>query len=158
VQRIFALISLKLPKSFCATFAYKFYSTKDCEDLFWYDLQEKAFMCFSANIGRDFLKWNNVGRLFCPVFGEFAQIFRDFTRIFSKSKLLWLSLHPSFIHHSQALWQINGIVTKHDIVTEQERYYASSTRHHPSHAVSRSHSILLHFRQDIIVRIWFGRL
>ena len=132
---------LKIAEKFLCDFCLQILFYKDREDFFWYDLQKKAFMCFSASIGPDFLKSNNVGRLFCPVFGEFAQIFRDFTRIFSKSKLLWLSLHPSFIHHSQALWQINGIVTKHDIVTEQERYYASSTRHHPSHAIRKSKSV-----------------
>jgi len=94
---------LKIAEKFLCDFCQQILFYKDREDLFWYDLQEKAFVCFSANIGRDFLKSNNVGRLFCTVFGEFAQIFRDFTRIFNKSKLLGLSLHSSFLHHCQAL-------------------------------------------------------
>ena len=48
-------------------------------------------MCFSANVGRRFLKSNNVGRHFC---NGFAQIFRDFARIFDKSKLLGVRLNP----------------------------------------------------------------
>jgi len=56
---------LKIAEKFLCDFCLQILFYKDREDLFWYDLQEKAFVCFSANIGRDFLKSNNVGRLFC---------------------------------------------------------------------------------------------
>jgi len=52
-------------------------------------------VCFSAKVGRHFLKSSNVGRHLCP---DFAHIFRDFAQIFKKSKLLevrLLSLHPA---------------------------------------------------------------
>jgi len=43
----------------------------------WYDLQEKVFMCCYGNVGRHFLKSNNVGAIFARIFRDFAQIFRD---------------------------------------------------------------------------------
>jgi len=40
------------------------------------------------------LKSNNVGRDFCPDFQRFSQKFRAFVKIFDKSKLLGVRLHP----------------------------------------------------------------
>jgi len=75
----------------------------------WCDLQVKVFSCFSSNVGRHFVKSNNVGRHFDQIFRDFAQIFRDFAkffrdfvRIFDKSILLELRfhpLHPRLLHH-----------------------------------------------------------
>jgi len=48
--------------------------------------KEMVFTCFSANIGCNFSKSNNAGQCF-------AQIFRDFARIFNKPKLLGVYLH-----------------------------------------------------------------
>jgi len=47
------------------------FSLKDHQNIFWDDLSKKVFMCFSANVGRHFMKSNKVGR-------HFAQIFRNF--------------------------------------------------------------------------------
>jgi len=47
---------------------------------FWCDLPEEVFMYFSANVGRHL----------CP---DFSQLFRDFARIFNKSKF-WGALAP----------------------------------------------------------------
>jgi len=41
--------------------------------IFWCGLQKKVFICFSANVGRHFLKSNNVGRHFCPDFRGYCQ-------------------------------------------------------------------------------------
>jgi len=52
-------------------------------------------MCFSANVGRHFIKSNKIGSHFAGIFRDFAQIFKDFTQIFNKSKLLGVRLHPA---------------------------------------------------------------
>jgi len=87
---------------------------------FWCDLQQKVVLCFSANVGRHFLKSNNVGRHFCPdfrdfdqifrdfaqifrdiaqIFRDFARIFREFARILNKAKLFGERWHPRNLHH-----------------------------------------------------------
>jgi len=55
-------------KVFCATFACKFSPTKVMKTSFWCNLQKMVFMCFYPNLGRHFLKPNNVGRHFHPDF------------------------------------------------------------------------------------------
>jgi len=51
---------------------------------------KKVLMCFSANVGRHFLK------------RFFTRIFNDLAQIFDKSKLFGVrlhSLHPRLLHH-----------------------------------------------------------
>jgi len=48
------------------------------------DIQKNVLLCFYENVGRHFLRSNNIGRHFCPNFQEFCQIFRDFTQIFRR--------------------------------------------------------------------------
>ena len=81
------------PKRFCATLPYKLSPAKIMKTVFWCELhaKEKILVCFSANVGRHFLKSNNVGR---QLFKDFAQIFRDFARVLNKSKLLGVRSHP----------------------------------------------------------------
>jgi len=61
-------------------------------------------------LGAIFFKSKHVGRYFCPYFQgfyegfhkfcpDFAWIFREFTRIFTKSKLLGVRLYPRLLHH-----------------------------------------------------------
>jgi len=77
VWRIFPEFPQNCPKSFCATFAYKFSSTRSWWPLFWCNLQKKVFMCFHVNLGHHFLKSNNVGRHFYPDFQGICQDFRQ---------------------------------------------------------------------------------
>ena len=86
------------PKRF-GRLCLQIFSLKDHEDLFWDDLQ-KVFMRFSANFRRRLMKSNKVGSHFFPVFRGFAQIFKDFARIFNKSKLF--ALTPRLLHHRLA--------------------------------------------------------
>ena len=86
VRRIFPRIFPNLPEKFFCDFACIFSATRRP---FWYDLQKRAFMCFSANVGRHFLKSSNLGR----------HLSRDFPRIFDKSRLLGMCLQPRFLHH-----------------------------------------------------------
>jgi len=65
------------PKRCSCNFYLQLFSNKDHEDLFWCDLQKKVVVCFSANLGRHFLKSGNVGchfyldfRGFCPIFSK----------------------------------------------------------------------------------------
>ena len=51
-------------KVFCATFVYKFSPTKIIKRFFGV-MSKNVFMCFSANLGHQFLKSSNVGRHFC---------------------------------------------------------------------------------------------
>jgi len=59
---------------------------------------KKCLRVFSANVGHHFFKYNSVGHHFCPDIQDF---FRDFVRIFDKSKLLGvrLHLHLHLLHH-----------------------------------------------------------
>jgi len=68
-------------KVFCATFAYKFSSTKITKTYFWCNLQKKVFMCFYANLGRHFLKSYNIGHHFYPHFQGFCQDFQQIKTI-----------------------------------------------------------------------------
>jgi len=49
----------------------KYSPTKIMKTSFCYNLQKKVFMCFYANLGRHFVKLNNVGGYFCPDFQGF---------------------------------------------------------------------------------------
>jgi len=44
---------------------------------FWCNIQKKAFMCFSTNMGRHLLKSNNVGPCFYPDFQGFCPDFQQ---------------------------------------------------------------------------------
>ena len=82
-------------KVFCGTFAYKYSPTSIMKTSFWCNLQEKVFMCVYANLGRHFLKSNNVGRYFYPDFQGFCP---DFLLI--KTFGIDLQpLHPHLQHH-----------------------------------------------------------
>jgi len=72
VRRIFARVSQTCPKKLLRDFSYKFSPTKIMKTFFWYDLWKTAFICFSAPVGRQFWKSNNVGRHFWPDFQEFC--------------------------------------------------------------------------------------
>ena len=98
VPRIFAGILSNLPETFWATLPTNFFSQRSWR-LFWDDLQ-KVFMRFSANVRRRLMKSNKVGGHFCLVFRGFAQIFKDFARIFNKSK--FFALTPRLLHHRLA--------------------------------------------------------
>ena len=57
------------PKSF-GRLCLQIFSLKDHEDFFWDDLRKKVFMCFSANVGRHFIKSIKVRAQFLPGFSE----------------------------------------------------------------------------------------
>jgi len=48
---------------------------------------------------------------FAHIFRHFSQIFRDFARIFDNSELLGVRLHPRFLHHSQKVSFVAGILS-----------------------------------------------
>ena len=112
VRRIFAWISPNLHEMFLCDVAYKFSPTKIMKTLFWYDLQKRSSLYFSANVGRHFWNQTTLG----PIF---ARVIRDFARIFDKTKLLGVRLHPhplqhwvistyfaEFFAHSQQVWRM----------------------------------------------------
>jgi len=75
---------------FCATFAYKFSPTKIMNTIFVMISQKR-----SSYVGAIFWNETTLGTIF-------AWIFRDFARIFDKSKLLGMLLHPlhlRLLHH-----------------------------------------------------------
>ena len=90
MQRIFARISPNSPKIFCATFAYKFSPTKIIKTFFGVT-SKKVFMCFSAKLGRYFLKSSNVGRHF---YADFQGCCPDFQQIKTFGDLLTPSAPP----------------------------------------------------------------
>ena len=69
-RRIFPEFPPNLPGKLLCDFCLQFFSHNDHEDLYWCDLQKTGFVCFSTNVGRHFLKSNNVGR-------DFVQLFRN---------------------------------------------------------------------------------
>jgi len=85
----------KLPRNvFCATFVYKFFSTKIIQTFFGVT-SKKVFMCFLQILGTIFWSQAMLGAIF-------TQIFSDVAQIFSKSQLLGMCLHPlhpHFQHH-----------------------------------------------------------
>ena len=84
VRRIFARTSPNLPENFCVPFDHKFSPTKIMKTFFWWDLQKKVLICFSATVGRHFLKSNNVGCHFCPDFQGFCSDFQGFCSDFQR--------------------------------------------------------------------------
>ena len=73
------------PKIFCATFTYKIYFTKIMKTFLLAWPHEKGLQVFFFGFGDKKL---NVGHHFCWDF-----------RIFDRSKLLGVSLHPRLLHH-----------------------------------------------------------
>ena len=94
VQRIFARIFRNLPEKLSCNLCLQIFSPKDHKDFFCVNSKKKVFMCFSANLGRHFLKSSNVWRYF-------IRIFRDFAQIFGKSNALSVRLHPLHSHLQQ---------------------------------------------------------
>jgi len=73
VQMIFVRISLNLLKKLLCDFCVQLFSHKDHElKTFFGVTSEKAFICFSAKLGRHFLKSNNIGCHLCPDFQLFC--------------------------------------------------------------------------------------
>jgi len=75
------------------------FSLKDHEDLFLGWPPKKVFMCFSANVGRNFMKSNNVGRHFCPDFQRFFPDFHAFCPDFQYIKTFRDVLATCILHH-----------------------------------------------------------
>jgi len=100
VRRIFAGISSNL----LCDFFLQIFSHKDYQDLFSGVTSKKrnVFTCFSANVGRHFLKANNVASPFCPDFQgfwpDFQGLFPDIRQI-KKLEVLFHPLHPRFLRH-----------------------------------------------------------
>jgi len=68
----------KLPqKVFCATFSYKLSPQRSLRPFLVWPPQ-KVFMCFSANLGRRFLKSSNVGHYF---YADYQECCLDFQQI-----------------------------------------------------------------------------
>jgi len=71
-------------------------------------------MCFSANVGHQLFKSNDVGRHFFLDLQGFCPDFQRFYRIFDKSKLLEVRLHlasysTAFVHGNPLLWPYSYI-------------------------------------------------
>ena len=91
VSQVCLLVSLLLQKRLCHQPFTKLFLGKN----FWYDLRTKLFVCFSAHVGRHFVKSNKVRRHFCPVIRvlpRFSGILRRFLGIlpgFSTNQYFW---------------------------------------------------------------------
>jgi len=72
VRKILSQISPNLPENFLPHEELSLVcSPKNMKNYFWCGLQKWSLLCFSANVGRHFLKSNNIGRHFCPDFQGF---------------------------------------------------------------------------------------
>ena len=90
-RKIFARISPNFHEKFLCNFYLQMLSHEDHEDLFWCDLQKRSSCDFLQTLGAIFL---SPARL-----GVISTIFRDVSQIFSKSKLLGVSLTPTSNKH-----------------------------------------------------------
>jgi len=98
----FCLNFPKLSRKAFVRFLPTIFSHKEHEDLFLvWPPKEDRILCFSANIGRHFLKSNNVGRHSCPDFQgfypdfqRFCPNFQGFCPNFQQIKNFWDVLAP----------------------------------------------------------------
>jgi len=74
VRKIFVRIFTNLPEKIWATLPTNFFPQRSWRSFFGMT-SKKVFMCFSANVGRHFMKSNKVGRHFCPDFQRFCPDF-----------------------------------------------------------------------------------
>jgi len=96
-------------KVFCANFAYTFFPTKIMTTFSGVTSKKMVFMCFSANVVRNFLKSNNAGchlagfsgtlPRFSGIFPGFSGIFPGFSGIFPR----FLEILPGFLTN-QYFW------------------------------------------------------
>jgi len=101
MRRIFAQISQNLPEKFVCHFCLQIFSHKDHEDLF----HEGLFVVISKKLPSFVVlqSWaplfeeKTLDAIFSRIFRDFVKIVRNFARIFDKSKLLGVRLHP--LHH-----------------------------------------------------------
>jgi len=88
VRRIFARITQTCPKSFSATFAFRFLSKRSWKTFLWYDLQRRSSCAFLQTLGTNFSNQTTLGAIFSWICRDFAQIFKDFTE-FSTNRNFW---------------------------------------------------------------------
>ena len=123
VQRIFARISLKLPKSFCATFAYKFYSTKIVKTFFGMISKKRPSRVFLQTMSAIFLN-QTTSVAFSARFSENLPIFSGNLPGFSTNQNFGVELAPQLPTPLPSimtnLWYCDK-TRRSDIVTEQER-------------------------------------
>jgi len=86
LRRILPEFLYTSPKSFCATFSYKFSPTKIIKTVFWCNLQKRFSCVFLQTLGAIFWSQARLGAIF-------TRMFRDNAQVFSKSNLLGVRLH-----------------------------------------------------------------
>jgi len=91
----FARISPNLAEKFFVKLLPTNFLPQDHEHLFFGNLQKKVFMCFYVNLGRHFLKSNNLGRHVYPDFQGFCQDFQQIKTLGVRLQLL----HPHLQHY-----------------------------------------------------------
>jgi len=87
---IFDRIFPNLLEKFLCDFCLQIFPQKDHEDLFWCDFQNKIFICFSANVGRNFQ--TTFGHHFCLNFQGFLPRFSGVLPGFSTNQNFWGAL------------------------------------------------------------------
>jgi len=85
VQRILPEFPQTCPKSFLCNLCLQIFSHKIMKTSFWCNLQKKIFMCFHVNLGRHFLKSNDVGHHFHPDFQGFCPDFQQIKNLWGCS-------------------------------------------------------------------------
>ena len=114
VRRIFARVTQTCPKSFSATFAFRFLSKRSWKTFLWYDLQRRSSCAFLQTLGTNFSNQTTLGAIFFLDLQGFCPDFQRFYRIFDKSKLLEVRLHlasysTAFVHGNPLLWPYSYI-------------------------------------------------
>ena len=93
VRRIFARICPNFPEKLLCAFCPEIFSTKNMNNCFWCDLQNRSWLGFSANVGRHF----------CPDFQgfgpKFSEVLPKFSGILPKFLTNQNFLHPRLLHH-----------------------------------------------------------
>jgi len=101
VLRIFARIFPNLPEKFWATLPINHFPQRSWRPFLGWP-PKTAFLCFSANVGRHFMKSNKVGRYFFQGFQRFCPDFQGFSAKFQEIKTFRGALAPRLLHHSLA--------------------------------------------------------
>ena len=67
---------------------------------------QKTLDAIFARIFKELPRFSGILRRFSQIFARFPWIFMDFARIFTKSKLLGVCLHPCLLHHCTSASQV----------------------------------------------------
>jgi len=89
MRRTFARISPNLHERFLSDFCLQIFSHKDYEDVFWYDLQTKVFICVFCKRCAPFFEIKQYWASFLPGVSEILPKFSEILPFFLTNQNFW---------------------------------------------------------------------